>query len=206
MTITAIEPKRKGLSALYIDGEFAMKLDTEVILANRIDVGMDIDDNKLKNLIESSDIKRAKDKAMWLISYRDHAKGELIEKVKKDSSYDAAVKAVMRLEELGLVNDERFAMRYASDLINLKHLSKKGAVRKLIEKGIDKELANEVVDNMDVDTDSHLKAIIDKKYARYLCDEKGKRRCVNALMRLGYSYADIKCVLSQYIDTDDYDY
>lgn len=206
MTITAIEPKRKGLSALYIDGEFAMKLDTEVILANRIDVGMDIDDNKLKNLIESSDIKRAKDKAMWLISYRDHAKGELIEKVKKDSSYDAAVKAVMRLEELGLVNDERFAMRYASDLINLKHLSKKGAVRKLIEKGIEKELANEVVDNMDVDTDSHLKAIIDKKYARYLCDEKGKRRCVNALMRLGYSYADIKCVLSQYIDTDDYDY
>ena len=206
MTITAIEPKRKGLSALYIDGEFAMKLDTEVILANRIDVGMDIDDNKLKNLIESSDIKRAKDKAMWLISYRDHAKGELIEKVKKDSSYDAAVKAVMRLEELGLVNDERFAMRYASDLINLKHLSKKGAVRKLNEKGIDKELANEVVDNMDVHTDSHLKAIIDKKYARYLCDEKGKRRCVNALMRLGYSYADIKCVLSQYIDTDDYDY
>ena len=28
MQITAIEEKRKGLSAVYIDGEYAMKLDT----------------------------------------------------------------------------------------------------------------------------------------------------------------------------------
>ncbi len=30
MRITAIEPRRKGLSAVYIDGEFAMKLDTNL--------------------------------------------------------------------------------------------------------------------------------------------------------------------------------
>ncbi len=206
MIITAIEPKKKGLSALYIDGEFAMKLDTEVLLSKRIDVGMDIDDETLKTLIESSDIKRAKDKAMWLISYRDHTKGELIKKVSKDTSFEAAKKAVERLEELGLVNDERFATRYATDLLNLRHMSKNGAKRKLLEKGIDKELAYDVVDNIECDTDSHIKAIIDKKYAKYLFDEKGKRRCVNGLMRLGYSYADIKSVLSQYTDTDDYDY
>ncbi len=31
MRITAIEPRRKGLSAVYIDGEFAMKLDTQTL-------------------------------------------------------------------------------------------------------------------------------------------------------------------------------
>lgn len=206
MTITAIEPKKKGLSALYIDGEFAMKLDTEILIANRIDVGCDIDDDALRILIEKSDIKRAKDKAMWLISYRDHAKGELINKVKKDTSLEAAEKAVERLEELGLINDESFATRYANDLINLKHLSKNGAKRKLIEKGIDKDLAQEVLDNIDCDTESNIKAIVDKKYAKYLCDDKGKRRCFNALLQLGYSYADIKSVLNQYTCTDDYDY
>lgn len=206
MIITAIEPKRKGLSSVYIDGEFAMKLDTEVLISNRIDVGMDIDDETLKSIIERSDIKRAKDKAMWLISYRDHAKGELIEKVRRDTSKEAAIKAVQRLEELGLINDERFATRYASDLINLKHMSKNAAKRKLVEKGIDRELAQQVLDSIDCDTKFHIAAIIDKKYASSLCDEKGKRRCVNALMRLGYNYADIKSVLNQYTDTDDYDY
>lgn len=206
MTITAIEPKRKGLSALYIDGEFALKLDTEILLSHRIDVGNEIDDEKLKSVIDASNIKRAKDKAMWLISYRDHAKKELIDKVAKDYGRDAAEKAVERLQELGLINDERYAFRYASDLLNLKHLSKKGAIRKLIEKGIDKDLAEETVESLDFDAYESIKAVVDKKYARCLSDEKGRRRCVNALLRLGYSYSDIKSVLSYYTDTSEYDY
>lgn len=206
MTITAIKPQKKGLSALYIDGEFALKLDTETLLAHRVDVGSEIDDDELKELIESSDIKRAKNKAMWLVSYRDYSKRELIEKVKKDSSLSAATLAVERLEELSLVNDERYATRYASDLIKLKRYSKSGAIRKLIEKGIDKDLAQDAVDSVECDTDENIRSIIDKKYAKNLFDEKGKRRCVNGLLRLGYSYHDIKSVLNQYTDTDDYDY
>ncbi len=202
MTVTAIEPKRKGLSALYIDGEFALKLDTEVLISHRIDVGSDIDDDKLKAVIDATNIKRAKDKAMWLISYRDHAKRGLIDKVAKDSSRDAAIKAVERLEELGLINDERFARRYAHELLNTKRMSPQGAVRKLIEKGIGRDLARDTVEQLNCDIDENIKAIIDKKYARYLSDEKGRRRCVNALMRLGYSYSDIKSALSQYTDID----
>ena len=205
MTITAIEPKRKGLSALYIDGEFALKLDTETILSHRIDVGTEIDDDFLKALIESSEIKRAKDKAMWLISYRDHAKKELIDKVSKDSSVDAATKAVERLEELGLIDDERFARHYASDLINIKHLSPFGAKRKLIEKGIDRDLAQDIIDEFDCNIDDNITAVIEKKYAKNLSDEKGRRRCINGLMRLGYSYSDIKSALSQYTDIEIYD-
>ena len=205
MTITAIEPKRKGLSALYIDGEFALKLDTETILSHRIDVGTEIDDDDLKALIESSDIKRAKDKAMWLISYRDHAKKELIDKVSKDSSVDAATKAVERLEELGLIDDERFARHYASDLMNIKHLSPFGAKRKLIEKGIDRDLAQDIIDELDCNIDDNITAVIDKKYSKNLSDEKGRRRCINGLMRLGYSYSDIKSALSQYTDIEIYD-
>jgi len=204
MTVTAIEPKKKGLCALYIDGEFVTKVDTETVLSLRVDVGDEISDEKLHELITLSDTKRAKDKAMWLISYRDHSKHELIEKVSKHSSFDAATKAVERLEELGLVNDENYARRYATDLLNLKRMSPMGAVRKLIEKGIDKELARDTVDSLECDVESNIQAIMDKKYAHILNEEKGKRRCINALQRLGYSYCDIKSVLNNYIDEDYY--
>ncbi|MBQ2971607.1 MAG: RecX family transcriptional regulator [Ruminococcus sp.] len=202
MKITAIEPKKKGLSALYIDGEFALKIDTETVLSYRIDVGDEIDDEKLKEVIDASNIKRAKDKAMWLISYRDHSKKELIDKVAKDSSYEAATKAVERLQELGLINDERYAKRYATDLLSLKHLSKSAAVRKLCDKGIDRDLARDTVDELDVDIYENIRAVINKKYSKNLFDEKGRRRCVNGLVRLGYSYSDIKAVLSEYTDID----
>ncbi len=83
MRITAIEPRRKGLSAVYIDGEFAMKLDTQTLLENRADVGREISDEELKKLIELSNERRAKEKALWLISYRSHSKKELKEKIRR---------------------------------------------------------------------------------------------------------------------------
>lgn len=205
MTVTEIKKKRKGLSALFLDYEYALDIDTETLLVHKVDVGTEIDDEKLKELIDNSNIKRAKDKAMWLISYRDYSKKEITEKVAKESSLDAAEKAVERLCELGLVNDEKYAKRYAHDLIFIKHLSKSGAIRKLREKGIDKDLAEQTLDEFDIDCCESIKAIIDKKYARYLSDEKGKRRCVNGLLRLGYSYSDINSVLREYTDTEYYD-
>lgn len=205
MTVTEIKKKRKGLSALFIDYEYALDIDTETLLSYRIDVGAKIDDETLKELIDHSNINRAKDKAMWLISYRDYSKKEITEKVAKESSTDAAEKAVERLCELGLINDEKYAKRYAHDLIFIKHLSRSGAIRKLREKGIDKELAEITVEEFDVDYCESIKAIIDKKYAKYLLDEKGKRRCVNGLLRLGYSYSDINSVLREYTDTEYYE-
>lgn len=202
MTITDIVPKRKGLSALYIDGEFALKIDSETIIASRFSVGSRIDDRQLKELIDSSNEKRAKEKALWLISYRDHSKKELENKVRRSADDSSAKKAVERLEELGLVDDEKFARSYANRLINVKHLSVKGAKYKLCEKGIDRQLADEILEEFDPDPREHIRIIIEEKYIKSLSDEKGRRRTVSALQRMGYGWSDINSVLSDYIEEE----
>ncbi|MBQ3285259.1 MAG: regulatory protein RecX [Ruminococcus sp.] len=203
MQITAVEPRKKGLSALYIDGEFAMKLDTEVLIARRFDVGREIDDEQLHECVQASDQKRCKDKAMWLISYRDHSRKDLFDKLRRDYPDDICEAAVARLEELGLIDDGRYARRYAADLVSLKHLSERGVRQKLYEKGIDRDLIDEVVGELFIDEKEQIRTIIDKKYARSLDDEKGRRRCVNALSRMGFSWSDIKSVLNEYIDVSE---
>ena len=50
MQITAIEEKRKGLSAVYIDGEYAMKLDTFALAKSGVKVGSEIDDDRYTKL------------------------------------------------------------------------------------------------------------------------------------------------------------
>ena len=204
MQITAIEPHKKGLSALYIDGEFAMKLDTEVLLAHRFDVGREIDDEALHDCVLDSQLKRCKDKAMWLISYRDHSRRELFDKLKKDYPEDVAEAAVTRMEELGLINDASYARRYTADLINVKHLSERGIRQKLYEKGIDRDLIDEILDETELDESEQIRAVIEKKYARGLDDEKIRRRAVNALQRLGFGYGSIKSVLNEYTDIEEY--
>ena len=204
MQITAIEPRRKGLSALYIDGELAMKLDTEVLIAHRFDVGREITDEELHECLLASELKRCKDKAMWLISYRDHSRRELTDKLRRDYSEDCCEQTADRMVELGLIDDERFARRYSADLINLKHLSYRGVRQKLAEKGISRELIDEITAELEIDEEQQIRSIIDKKYARAMNDEKGRRRAYNALTRLGFDYSDIKSVMAEYTDTEEY--
>lgn len=198
MIITDIKPARKALSSVYIDGEYAMKLDTATLQENCIKVGTQLDDEELKELIEKSDYKRAKEKALWLISGRDYSKKQLADKLKRESSADTAEEVCERMEELGLVNDESYARRYASDLLNIKKMSKKGAMYKLMEKGIERELCEEILEEFEVDPVEQLVELIDRKYADKLDDEKGRRRTIAALQRLGYGWSDIKSALAEF--------
>ncbi len=204
MLITAVEPKKKGLSALYLDGEYAMKLDTETLLAHRFDVGREIDDETLHRCVIASDTKRCKDKAMWLVSFCDHSRRELYDKLRRDYDESVCEQTVARLQELGLIDDRRYAERYAADLVHLRHLSVRGVREKLYHKGIDRDLIDEVTDTLDIDESAQLRAVIEKKYARSLSDEKGVRRTVAALTRMGFGYADIRAALRDYTDTEEY--
>lgn len=203
MIITAIEPRRKGLSALFIDGEYALKLDTEVLITQRVKVGADIDDDRLLDLIKASDSKRAKDKAMWLISYRDHSVGELRQKLSKDYSEEAVELAINKLMDLGLMNDENFAKKYAESLSH-KHLSGRAIQQKLRQKGIDKELTEDTIEELDLDEKDEIRALINKKYIRKLSDEADLRRTVASLQRRGFNYSDIKSVIAEFSEIEDY--
>lgn len=201
MLITAIEPRRKGLSALYLDGEEALKLDTQTLLENRFDVGREIDDDELCEIIRLSNERRAKEKALWLISYRSHSKKELTDKIRRTCDGESAEKAVERMEELGLVNDEDYARRYAEKLIFTKRMSKRAALQELSRKGIDRELGEAVLDEIDVDYRAQIRDIIEKKYPA-INDEKNKRRAVAALQRLGYGWDDIRTVIREYTEDE----
>ena len=201
MLITAIEPRKKSMSALYIDGEFVMNLDSRTLIENRFDVGREIDDEDLYQIIKLSNERRAKEKALWMISYRDHSKKELKDKIRRTCDEDSAQKAVERMEELGLVNDENYARRYAQQLLFTKHMSKNGAFQSLVQKGIDKELASRILDDITVDSREHIRAVIDKKY-KNINDEKIKRRASAALQRLGYRWDEIRSVFEEYTEED----
>lgn len=203
MVITAIEPRRKSLSAIYIDGEFALKLDTETVLSNHLKVGEEIDDDRLLELIKASDSRRAKEKALWLISYRDHSEGELRQKLSKDYGEEAVDSAVERLMELRLINDEDFAKKYAESLSH-KHMSQRQIQQKLRLKGIDKELSEDAVENLNLDEKDEIRALINKKYIRKLSDEADLRRTVAALQRRGFSYSDIKSVINEFAEFEEY--
>ena len=77
-------------------------------------------------------------------------------------------------------------------------MSKRAALYKMQQKGISKALAEEIFADMDIDPRDQIRDLIEQKYERYLVDRKGLQKTVNALMRLGYNYYDVKDVVREY--------
>ena len=78
-------------------------------------------------------------------------------------------------------------------------MSKRAAAFELSRKGIDKETAERILDETEVDYRESIRAVIEKKY-RGISDEKIRRRAVAALQRLGYGWDDIRAVLEEYAE------
>ncbi len=201
MEITAIEPRRKGFSQLYIDGEAAVKLDTEILLKRNVKVGDEITDDELYELIGASDQRRASEKALYLLEYRNHSKKELEDKIARTAaSREAAKAAAEHMESLGLINDEQYARDFAQSLFVYKKFGKRRVAQELRQKGIAKELIDEILMEYDNDdgTSQTIREILEKKYRGFGEDEKMKRRAVAALQRYGYSYDEIKRAMLLY--------
>lgn len=198
MQITAIEPRRKSLSALFLDGELAASIDTETLLRSGYRAGDEIDDTQLFDLIKASNERRANEKALYLLAHRSHTKHELAEKIKRTAGAQAAQAAADHMEELGLIDDEAYARDYAADLFCRKGFAILRVKQEMLQKGIDRELIETVIEEVAPDPEERLRELVERKYASSLRDDKGIRRTIAALQRYGYPYGLIRQVLSQW--------
>ncbi len=192
MLITASEERKKGMTALYIDGEYAVSVDTVTFASSGFHTGSDITDDELYELLRASRISRAKEKALYLIEYRSRTRKELRDKLLPLFGEEAAEAAIERLEQLGLIDDEGFARDYAEQLIKRKLYSRERAAFEMMKKGIDKDIIEEVLDEMEPDPTEQIRQLLSTKYVRRLSNEKDRLRTVNALKAMGFRWSDIR--------------
>ncbi len=198
MELTAAEPRRKSLVQLYLNGEAAVKIDAETFLRSGLKPGDELSDEELHELIQSSDARRAREKALYLLEHRSHSKKELTEKIARTAaSREAAQAAADRMEELGLLNDETYARDLARELFLRRRFGKARVRQELRLKGINPELIEELLEEYGDEELAleNIRAVLEKKYAGWQEEEKLRRRAFAALQRLGYPYDLIRSAM-----------
>lgn len=202
MIITDIKKGKKRLNAVYIDGEFFNNIDSYILDISGFSVGSEVSGAELKLLESKSNNRRAYSKALYLLGFRDYSEKEMQNKLKLDFTDDAIENTIEKLKEQKLLDDEKFASKYADVLIFEKKFSKKMAVYELTKKGIDKQISESIVDNIDIDEKDQIKDLISRKYKDAYNDEKVKRRAIAFLQRRGYKIHDIFDVINNGDDGD----
>lgn len=197
MKIKSIRREKKSLSRLTFDDGNEVLLDTELIEFLGLSVNMDVED--LEKLIFESDFKRAKSRALMLLSRRDHSEKELTDKlIKGGFSKDASRLAIERMAEMGLVDDKAFAKHYFEQMVVFGHSSTREAEHKLKLKGISSETIKEILLDAEVDESQNVKALIERKYINKLTTEEGVQKVFASLIRKGFSFSDVKRALKEY--------
>ena len=79
-----------------------------------------MDGQALEELRAQAELKKAKEKALQLLSYKEYTAKQLSDRLARTAGEETAKLAVMRMEELGLVDDADYAMRFAYDLYTRK--------------------------------------------------------------------------------------
>ena len=112
-----------------------------------------------------TDLQEAEQAAIRLLAPREHSRLELRRKLlKRDHAPDIIEEALQRLEEHGLLSDERFVEQY----IAMRKSKGYGPVRirqELRERGINDTMIHEWLDERDDEWWVNMKQVVEKKFS-----------------------------------------
>ena len=187
---------------ISIDGEYLLTVDEDFWFSCGYVSGDEIDDGDLAAFKEAAGSRLAFNSAMYSLDMRDHSEREMRQKLLRKYDARSVDSAVTKLVDLGLINDRRYAELLVRELFERKKYGKSRVKSELFRRGIDSDIINEVIDEYEEENEpDNVEKIVDiirKKYYNKLVDEKSRQRVVAALVRLGYSFSDIRQAMREF--------
>lgn len=198
MEITKIQALTKQKYRIFLDGESAFAVYKGELSRYHLEEGAVLPPEIYEELVNRVLKKRATLRAMHILERTDKTEAQLRRKL-EESEYpkEAVESAIAYVTSYGYLDDRRYAEHY----IEWKKQGKGKARLKmeLVQKGISREIIEEVLESTDFgETREMIRQIILKKRKTDIpMNEKEKQRLYGFLMRKGFSSSDILAVMRE---------
>lgn len=190
---------RMGRVRLLFDNDTNMMVYPSVVADLGLFSGMELDENGYQLLEDTAAKASARERAVRIVAASAVSKSELFHRLlEKGERQEDAEQAVAWLSELQLLNDLQTAKQIVERGVR-KGYGKNKLRQLLYEKRIPKQYWDEAladVPEMDDAIDAFLHAKLDGR----TIDDKLTKKTVDALLRRGHSYGDIKAAMRRYSD------
>jgi regulatory protein len=134
--------------------------------------------------------------ALYLLGRKARSKREIVEKLRAKEYPESEIAAtVSQLEKNRLIDDVIFSKIYAEDKVRIYRRGRHRIALELLQKGIDKELIQEVTKNINSEVELEAaRSLLESKTRqwRQLTDRQRFERSVSLLQRRGFSGATIR--------------
>ncbi len=149
MQITDLTPQKNNPKRfnLFLDGKFALGLDVQTVVEQKLKIGKILTDdewNKLKEKIEELTIF---DQALNFLSYRPRSEKEVRDHFKKKKIVgDHVDRAIVKLKRLNFLDDEKFSLWWIEQRNNFRPKGKRALEIELLQKGVEREIVKRVLE------------------------------------------------------------
>lgn len=197
MIITEIIPYGKMKSRVLTDEDFAFSVyrseTGKLGLAEGAVLTQEFLDGTLLPLLT----RRAKERVVLLLEKQDYPEAVLRRKLRQSWTPEACIDAaIVWAREKHYLDDRRFTENYLAWHASGK--SRRRLFSDLLSKGIDRDLAAELLEQCPVDEETQIAEELRKKhYDPESADPKERSRMAAHLARHGYSWAQIESALRQ---------
>ena len=209
-TITDLKSVKRGKSVeVWVDGEAFKEISSDCAFYHSLYVDQEIELDELKEIFKKDRLDGAFKAALNFIARAMHSKAQVVEYLqKKEFSREEISHAVTQLIDYGYINDADYGRLVLESCIN----EQKGYYyikQRLKAKGIERELAEELLAEIDDEQQINAAFAVSQNRYRTLC-EKDKRTAASKisqfLSRNGFTWDVINAVMSKLkANGDEYD-
>ncbi|MBI2019538.1 RecX family transcriptional regulator [Candidatus Daviesbacteria bacterium] len=209
--ITSVEPQKKNPHRfnIYLDSEFAFGADEDLVVDHRLVAGKVIDQTELEKLLFEAEVGKLMERMYRLFNIRQRSEKEVRDyfrvksqesRVKgKEEISQLVIDAVIEtLKKKGMVNDLEFAKAWVQARRKSKQKGNKILKVELYQKGIAKEITDEVLGG-ESNQEELAKLALEKKMRvwKNLPTQEFKKKAFEFLMRRGFEYELVKEIVEK---------
>ncbi len=201
MVVTDIVEMDKKRKKVYLDGEYAFALYNQEIYRYNIEVGHELSDDVYREIDGELIPKRVKARTLYILKSSQKTERQLFDKLEDGGySHKYASIGVEYAKKFGYVDDVRYAQYFVEN--SCKGRSRRDIEQRLFQRGIDRDVIRQVLDEMRHDAEDDIEAVwtalrkksVTKDNISELDYEK-KGKLFAYLMRKGFSADSIGRVL-----------
>ena len=202
--ITAIKPqeKRKNRFNVYLDGQFALAISSELLVKEGLKVGQELSPQKTEELVTKDRLGRAQEQIYRFLSYRPRSEKEICDYLgKKKLKDEEKEKIIKKLKEEKLIDDLEFARWFLEQRQTFRPKGSYALRQELRQKGINEKIIDRVLPGKKEELKLAKKALAkaEKKYASFLGREK-KEKLMAYLRRRGFPWEAIKKAVDERVE------
>ena len=206
-TITQISENKKNKNrvSIFVNDEFVLSCDKELIYTKSLKKGQSVDVSTLRELAIEDDYLRARDTSFRFLEKtmktEKQVRDRLLEKEFEPSTID---RVIVLLEEYNLLDDRHYVELFLKEKLRSRGIKK--VTYELYNKGINKEMLEEILEDFDTGSleKESCQKLAEKKFSEIKKKEedryKQKSKLYAFLAGKGYGYEMINAVIRQVMD------